>query len=86
MAIGSRSQSAKTYLEKNFDSFQTAALGDLVKHGLKALKASSQEVELNEKNVSVGIVSKDAKFKKCTEEEIKTYLAAGDVSLLFSLS
>jgi 20S proteasome subunit alpha 6 len=41
MAIGARSQSAKTYLEKNYESFAVLGWEELVRHGLKALKASA---------------------------------------------
>jgi len=41
MAIGARSQSAKTYLEKNFETFATLGWEELARHGLKALKASA---------------------------------------------
>ena len=41
MAIGARSQSAKTYLEKNFEQFANQSWQELVRHGLKALKASA---------------------------------------------
>ena len=59
MAIGARSQSAKTYLEKNYESFDNCSADELINHGISALKASTQEIELNEENVSVGIVGKD---------------------------
>jgi len=35
----------------------------LIKHGIKALRASAQEEELTIHNVSVGVVSKDEKFR-----------------------
>jgi 20S proteasome subunit alpha 6 len=38
MAIGARNQSAKTYLEKNYEHFANLGWEELVKHGLKALK------------------------------------------------
>ena len=41
MAIGDRCQSAKTYLEKNFETFDNASLEDLIKHGIEALRASA---------------------------------------------
>ena len=63
-AIGARSQSARTYLEKNVDQFKNCSLEDLIKHGVKALRASAQEIELNSKNVSVGIVGVDTEFTK----------------------
>jgi 20S proteasome subunit alpha 6 len=78
MAIGARSQSAKTYLEKNFESFSGLNQQELIRHGLKALKASAQETELSEHNVSVGYVGKDEKFRVLTSDELRVYLA--DVS------
>ncbi|QRV91475.1 20S proteasome subunit [Ceratobasidium sp. AG-Ba] len=36
MSIGARSQSAKTYLEKHYESFTDASLDELIKHGLHA--------------------------------------------------
>jgi 20S proteasome subunit alpha 6 len=74
MAIGARSQSAKTYLEKNFEQFAANSWQELVKHGLKALKASAQETELSEHNVSVGVVSRDTKFHLLNAEELRAYL------------
>ena len=82
MAIGSRSQSAKTYLEKNFDDFPKSSLEDLIKHGINALKASSQEIDLTHHNVSVGIVGKDTPFYKLSAEDITKYLSdGGDVDM-----
>ena len=75
MAIGARSQSAKTYLEKNFESFHALGWEELVRHGLKALRASAQETELTEHNVSVGIVGADEKFRLLTADQLRGYLA-----------
>lgn len=38
MAIGSRSQSARTYLERNLDAFKETTLEELLKHGMRALR------------------------------------------------
>lgn len=38
MSIGSRSQSARTYLEKVLDKIDDCSRNDLVKHGLTALR------------------------------------------------
>ena len=62
MAIGAKCQSAKTYLERNFETFDNISRDELITHGLKALKASAQEEELTIHNVSVGVVSADEKF------------------------
>jgi len=43
MALGARSQSAKTYLERNFESFKEASKDELVKHGLYALRETLQQ-------------------------------------------
>lgn len=45
-----------------------------MKHALKALKASAQETDLNERNVSVGFVGKDDKFRLLSEDELKGFL------------
>jgi 20S proteasome subunit alpha 6 len=77
MAIGARCQSSKTYLEKNFDGFRGLDWKELVKHALKALKASAQETELTEHNVSVGFLGKadDEKFRLLQVDELREYLA-----------
>jgi 20S proteasome alpha/beta subunit len=50
MAIGARSQSAKTYLERHLDEFVEADLEALVAHGLRALRDTlPNEIELNSK-------------------------------------
>lgn len=84
MAIGARSQSAKTYLEKNYEQFVGNSWEELVKHGLKALKSSAQETELSEHNVSVGVVGKDFKFRLLNSEELRGYLA--DINEAMDLS
>ncbi|BGO99664.1 Proteasome subunit alpha type-6 [Rhodotorula toruloides] len=57
LSIGARSQSAKTYLEANFETFPTASLDELVMHGLRALRETlQQDKELSGLNTSVGIV------------------------------
>jgi len=46
MAIGSRAQSGKTYLEKYYKEFTDLPLEDLIKHALKALSGTVQGKEL----------------------------------------
>jgi 20S proteasome subunit alpha 6 len=70
MAIGAKCQSAKTYLEKNFENFGPLGRDDLIAHGVKALRASAAETDLTVNNVSVGVVSKDEKFRLLTETEL----------------
>merc|ERR1711863_57500 len=64
MAIGARSQSARTYLEKKLDEFGDCDLETLVGHGLRALRDTlPNEVDLSNKNVSIAVVGKDTPFK-----------------------
>eukprot|EP00058_Branchiostoma_floridae_P003844 XP_002589332.1 hypothetical protein BRAFLDRAFT_77784 [Branchiostoma floridae] len=50
MAIGARSQSARTYLERHINEFLDCAVDDLVRHGLRALRETlPNEQELNTK-------------------------------------
>ena len=76
MAIGAKCQSAKTYLEKNFETFGHLPRDELIKHGLKALKASAQEEELTVNNVSVGVVSASEKFRLLSQAELQGFLSA----------
>merc|ERR1712004_450137 len=71
MAIGDKCWSAKTYLERNFEDFADLGAQELVQHGLKALKASAQETELTENNVSIGIVGQGQDFKLLTVDETR---------------
>jgi 20S proteasome alpha/beta subunit len=50
MAIGARSQSARTYLEKNLDKFADSNQDELIKHCMRALRDTlPNEVELTVK-------------------------------------
>uniref|UniRef100_A0A1L8DSV3 Proteasome subunit alpha type n=1 Tax=Nyssomyia neivai TaxID=330878 RepID=A0A1L8DSV3_9DIPT len=77
MSIGSRSQSARTYLGKHLNGFPSCDLHKLIEHGLLALRDTlPNELNLTEKNVSIAIVGKGTPFRILSEEENKTYLAA----------
>jgi len=75
MAIGARSQSAKTYLERTYQTFATASLKDLVQHTLLALRESTSSSEtLNTKNVSVAIVGQDHVFELLEGAALQPFL------------
>lgn len=75
MAIGARSQSARTYLEKHLNEFPNASLDDLIRHALRALRDTlPNEIELSTKNVSVSIVGKDMPFTVYNDDNVKPYL------------
>lgn len=77
-AIGSRSQGAKTYLERSFEKFTDLSLDELVKHALLALRetvSSSKDTELTSENTDVAFVGKGTPFKISEGEQVKPYLA-----------
>merc|ERR1712071_215626 len=75
MAIGARSQSARTYLEKHL-KFPECSNEDLVRHGLRALRDTlPNEVELTSRNVSVGVVGKGMDFTIFDNEDVEPFLA-----------
>lgn len=76
MSIGSRSQSARTYLEKHLDEFKSVSLNELVRHGLLALREClPNDLELNDKNLSIAVVGKDRKFEIFDDDNIEQWLA-----------
>ncbi|XP_014213824.1 proteasome subunit alpha type-1 [Copidosoma floridanum] len=76
MAIGARSQSARTYLEKHLNDFPECELDELVKHGLRALRDTlPNETDLSPKNVSIGVVGKGTEFSILNETVTQTYLS-----------
>jgi len=75
MAMGSRSQTSRTYLEREFDKFSSASVDELIKHGLKALAASlSADTELDTKSASIGVVGKDMAFTVIEGADLQRYL------------
>jgi len=75
IAIGARSQAAKTYLERKFETFKDLPLLDLVLEGLQALSASIQDGELSAQNCSVAVVGKDMDFTILEDEALEPYIA-----------
>merc|ERR1711956_130558 len=77
MAIGGKSTSAKTYLEKNFATFADADLEALIQHALEAMnKTTSSDQALTEKNCSVAIigVGDGGNFKELSADELTKFL------------
>jgi len=67
-AIGNRSQSARTYLERHFESFPDASRDQLIKHALRALRETLVEKKnekdrepdaLDTENCVIGVAGKD---------------------------
>jgi len=74
-AIGARSQSARTYLEKHHDSFAESSLDDLIVHALQALVGCvSGDDELTKENGSIAYVGKDQKYVLLEGDALQAYL------------
>ena len=77
MAIGARSQAARTYLEKHFEAFESLGLDELIRHGLLALRETlGSGGELSSSNISVGYVSRDSPFTIIEDESIQRHVDA----------
>lgn len=75
MAIGARSQSARTYLERNVDAFLDCDRNQLIRHSLLALREClPNDVELSTKNVSLAIVGKGMPFTTYDDDDVEVFL------------
>ncbi|XP_017075523.1 proteasome subunit alpha type-1 [Drosophila eugracilis] len=79
-SIGSRSQSARTYLERNLAKFWDCSNDDIICHGILAILGTLPTDEHQSKenaaqfNITVAIVGKNQPFKILTEAENEKYL------------
>ncbi|KAH7648846.1 proteasome A type subunit [Cryptosporidium bovis] len=75
IAIGSRCQASKTYLEKHFEEFPQCDKNKLILHLLRALKVSlpSDQV-MSQENVDIAIVGKECPYTELSEGEKLKYL------------
>ena len=81
MAIGSRAQSARTYLEKHFKDFKSCTKDELVGHALMGLRGClSDGDELTSENVALSIVGIDTPMEIVSKADMKHYLNAMQVS------
>jgi len=86
MAIGARSQSAKTYLERLFEEDGTykcenASLEQLIRHALTALSETlgsagggATEEKLSISNTAIGVVGEDRTFEVIEGSGLETFL------------
>lgn len=74
-AIGARSQSARTYLERNFAEFENVDKDELIQHGLKALRDSlAQDKELTSANTSIAVVGVGEDFRLYDGDNVQVWL------------
>lgn len=76
MAIGARSQSAKTYLEKHHLEFPDLGRDELIRHAVKALSTCvTDDQTLTEENTSIGIVGEGLAFTSLSPSEVAPFVA-----------
>jgi len=76
-SIGKNMDSAKTFLEKNYNA--DMLLEEAITSALKGLKEGFQG-QMNSHNVEVGIIGPDRKFKVLKPSEVKDYIEDFDKS------
>jgi 20S proteasome subunit alpha 6 len=74
--IGSRSQSARTYFERNVEVFPDASLEELITHALRALQGSASDTALTIENTSLAVVGKGQEFELLSKENLTPYITA----------
>lgn len=75
MAIGARSQTSRTYLEREYLNFKNLSKEELIKHAVKALASSlSSDSELDVKSTSIAVIGKDQKFELLDDNSLQNYL------------
>lgn len=74
-AIGAKSQSSKTYLEKHLHSFKNCTIDQLVLHALSAIKAGYRDEpeDMSEKNVEIATLTKKNGFSAVSRQDVKSY-------------
>jgi len=92
-ALGDRSQSAKTYLEKHFESFDNEERDNLILHAVRALSKSislktmaeaSANNPLTVDNCSVAIVGLDEDFHELSASDKEGFLGIINSELVAS--
>ncbi|KAH9252069.1 hypothetical protein BASA81_010051 [Batrachochytrium salamandrivorans] len=77
IAIGSRSQSARTYFERHLEAFADASVEDLVTHALRALQgAAANDTNLSPVNVTLAVVGQNYNFKLWSGAELEPFINA----------
>jgi len=74
MSIGARSQAARTYLERTFETYDDASLDDLINHALLSLKESATDHDINSRNISLAYVGVDQSYTQLDDELVQPYI------------
>ncbi|GER26546.1 proteasome subunit alpha type [Striga asiatica] len=70
-AIGSRSQAAKTYLERKFETFTDSSRDDLIKGALFALRETLQGEKLSSSVCTIAVLGKGEAFHVLDQETVQ---------------
>lgn len=70
-AIGSRSQAAKTYLERKFDTFDGATRDELIKHALFSIKETLQGEKLTSSVCTISVVGVGEPFQTLDQQMVQ---------------
>ncbi|KAI3933153.1 hypothetical protein MKW92_000700, partial [Papaver armeniacum] len=73
-AIGAFSQSAKTYLERKFESFTNSTRDDLIKDALFAIKETFQGEKLKRSICTVAVVGLEEDFHILDQKTIQEFI------------
>ncbi|CAK7346345.1 unnamed protein product [Dovyalis caffra] len=78
-AIGSRSQAAKTYLERRFENFMDSSRDDLIKDALIAVRETLQGETLKSSICTVAVVGVDEAFHILDQETVQKLIDAFEI-------
>ena len=75
-AIGAKSQSAKTYIEKHVSEFKGMGVDELIQHGLRAIGSGYKDEKepMSGKNIEVYSLERDQLFRLVSPEVVQTYI------------
>lgn len=78
-AIGSRSQAAKTYLERRFENFKDSSRDDLVKDALMAIRETLQGETFKSSICTVAVVGVGEPFHVLDQNTVQQMIDAFDI-------
>lgn len=79
-AIGSRSQAAKTYLERKFESFTGSSRDDLLKDALFAIRETLQGEKLTSSICTVAVVGVGEAFQILDQSAVQALIDAFEIA------
>jgi 20S proteasome subunit alpha 6 len=79
IAIGSRCQTANTFLENKLEQLDNATPDELIKIAIGAMK-KAQDMEINAFNTAISIVGVDTDFKVFTSEELDKHFTGMEIA------